>query len=400
MASTGERSTAVDRGGAHGQSRMVAFGARRVRRSKWAMDSTRIKPEVGRTGDATVAVHEASTEHDARDVASLLAAAGIPADVEPAISSSGPVSTWVIVPWERQQEADAVLKRLEVPVLPRFAQGGLEAVRALEGRPVVTWAPASQDTATTSTHWNDPEESEETEHRVELPDSGPVLPRAILALSAIGFGAGLQRAIDALFGPRGAIQAFAASPDRLGEAWRYVTSGFMHFGIPHYLSNGAFGLLMGVVLFGTHGAGAAMMAWLVASVVGVGAEVVFSPQAAWIAGASAGNYGLVGLWAKGQVDRSRVDVLPTRERLRTMGVLLLLLPGALTPVTSSGSRVAVMAHAAGFVAGFLCGYVFERRVSPEDLSRIDRRSNLAQWVAIALVTGAFSWAALALSGGF
>lgn len=355
------------------------------------MDTGWAKSESVLRDAATVAVHEAPTEIEAQDVASLLLAAGIPAALEPANTTT----TWVVVPWERQRDADAVLKRLSVPVIPRFAHGGLEG--DLGVRAVFTWAPELHDTATTTSFTEGPrfdEEGEDTEVERELPDSGPLMPRLILALSAIGFGVAMQRALETLLGPGGAISALAASPARALEFWRYLTAGFMHFGIAHYLSNAIFGVLIGVVLFGTHGAGAAMIAWIVSTVVGISAETLFSPDVAWIAGASAGNYGLVGLWAKGQLDRSRVSLLPRRERLRTMGVLLILVPGALTPVTGSGSRVAVMAHAAGFVAGFLVGYVFERKLLPETFLRIERRSKIAQWVAVGLVLaalGAAGW---------
>jgi membrane associated rhomboid family serine protease len=343
------------------------------------MDPTWTKQESGLDQTATVAVHEAATEREARNVASMLLEAGIPAALEQARPA-----IWVVVPWERQREADALLRRLAVPVIPRFTwnyESGGELAP-----PSLTWSPELHDTVTTTAWSADRPELDEEERAFvrEPPDSGPVGPRLILALSAIGFGIALQRAVEVLIGERGAVEAFAASSSHPLELWRYVTAGFVHFGPMHHLANAIFGVLIGVVLLGTHGVGATMMAWVVSTMIGVGAEAAFTPLA-WIAGASAGNYGLVGLWAKGQLDRSHVSLLPRRERLRTAGMLLLLLPGALTPVTSSGSRVAVLAHVAGFVAGFLCGYVFERRMLPESFDKIARRSSIGQWCAIAMV---------------
>lgn len=108
-----------------------------------------------------------------------------------------------------------------------------------------------------------------------------------------------------------------------------------------------------------------------------------------VLGASAGNYGLVGLWAKGQLERSHRAMLPRWDRLRTVGVILLLVPGALTPVTSNGSRVAVLAHAVGFVAGFLGGYVFHRRLGPVEDPSIGRRARWAAILAFAFTVSSF-----------
>lgn len=368
-------------------------------RSKQAMDPRWIKTEGELADAATVAVHEAPTVIEAQDVASILVAAGIPAALEPArVTAAEPALTWVVVPWERQREADAVLRRLDVPVIPRFTQGNLDTAD-LAPRAVMTWSPDLHDSATTSTAWSQTthftEDSEDTQVEHEIPDSGPLTPRLILALSAIGFGIALQRGVEMFLGEGGARETLAASPSLPLDLWRYLTAGFVHFGVAHLLSNAVFGLLIGVVLFGTHGAGAAMVAWIIATVVGISAEAAFSPGVIWIAGASAGNYGLVGLWAKGQLDRSRVALLPKRERLRTLGVLLILVPGALTPVTGNGTRIAVMAHAAGFVAGFLVGYIFERRLLPASFVRLERRVQIGQWVALALCGMAFLWAGIA-----
>jgi membrane associated rhomboid family serine protease len=132
-----------------------------------------------------------------------------------------------------------------------------------------------------------------------------------------------------------------------------------------------------VVLFGTHGFGATMLVWLLSSMAGIGGELWASSSVTFVLGASAGNYGLIGLWAKGQLDRSMVSALPKRERIKTLGVLLLLVPGALTPVSAFGARTAVFAHVAGFLAGFLLGHVFARRVRFEDLEEIGARSRVA-----------------------
>jgi membrane associated rhomboid family serine protease len=219
-----------------------------------------------------------------------------------------------------------------------------------------------------------------------LPEPGPLSPRVVLAGAAVVLGAGVQKLLEGLRSDQEVVRALGASSDHVtsGALWTLVTAGFLHLGLAHALSNAAFALLIGVVLFGTHGAGATAASWLLSSVVGISAEVAASGSGAIVAGASAGNYGLVGLWAHGQLERSRRALLPRRERLRTVGVLLILIPGAFTPVTSTGARVAVLAHAAGFAAGFLSGEVFHRRLDADASSGRDRRSLLGGVGAVAL----------------
>lgn len=218
---------------------------------------------------------------------------------------------------------------------------------------------------------------------VPLPDSGALGPRLALAAGSITIAAALQQLGTFLYGGhRELVQRFAATTLHPEEWWRLVSASFLHASLSHHFWNAVFGLVLGVVLFGTHGFGATMLVWLLSSMVGIGAELWASSATTFVLGASAGNYGLIGLWAKGQLDRSRVSILPKRERLKTLGVLLLLVPGALTPVSAFGARTAVFAHVAGFLAGFLLGHVFPRRVRFDELDVIGDRSR----VAFAIVT--------------
>jgi membrane associated rhomboid family serine protease len=230
------------------------------------------------------------------------------------------------------------------------------------------------------------------------PDPGPWTPRGILAALAIVLGAGLERLIDLLRGPEAGVRALGASGEHLAEWWRLVLAGFMHFSPAHHFSNAVLGFGMGVLIFGSHGIGAACLTWLLASVAGIGAELAASSPATLVAGASAANYGLVGLWAKGQLDRAEHTLLPRRERLRTLGLLLLLIPGAFTPVTESGARVAVLAHAVGFVTGFLGGYLFKRRVDPARDAALHHRSQIGLWTAAPVVVAAL--VAAVVNGAF
>lgn len=332
----------------------------------------------------TVAVHEAASEEVARDVAARLLGAGIPAAVEVLRTDAA----WVIVASDRHNDADALLRRWGLVVLPRFgADGDFELAALRRERPQLSiLADASAPRAGVHTLEDDDDDSPID---APLPESGPLVPRLVVALAAIGFGIAVQRALEASLGPAGAATAMAARGLALDELWRLVTAGFFHFSLAHLASNLAFGLMFGVVLFGTHGVGAAMAAWLVASVVGIGTEAAAS-AGVLVAGASAGNYGLAGLWAKGQLDRGRRAFLPRVDRLKALGIVLVLAPGALTPVTQSGARVAVLAHAMGFLAGAMMGIVFERRVVPRELATLERRARWGQWLSLAVVAAAFA----------
>lgn len=229
---------------------------------------------------------------------------------------------------------------------------------------------------------------------VPLPEPGPLTPRLVVALIAIAFGLALQRGVEIGLGESASKLALGASAGLLEAPWRLVTAGLMHGSWQHASSNALFGLLIGVVLFGTHRVGATCLVWLLSSFVGIGAELWLSPPSTVVIGASAGNYGLVGLWAFGQLQRSRQASLPRREVLRTVGVLLLLVPGAFTPFSDNGTKVAVVAHGFGFLAGFALGVVFRRRLSREGHPRIARRSAVAGWVAVLITSGGVAWGLL------
>jgi membrane associated rhomboid family serine protease len=77
-------------------------------------------------------------------------------------------------------------------------------------------------------------------------------------------------------------------------------------------------------------------------------------------------------------------------------VLLLLILGALTPFSSSGTKIAVVAHVAGFFTGLALGFVFERRLVPSRFARIEAFSRHAMMAALAVVGAGFLFAGLSL----
>ncbi len=351
-----------------------------------------------------IPVHDASSEGDARAVVSLLEAHQIPALLD--LDLDGLVLPWrrsadqrvieVLVPSSMISKATEVLHRHDYATIgghprQRFRIRFASSLALPVSKPVEHGfePPPPADTI--------PEDEEETGPiEIPLPPAAtPLNARLLAALGAIGIGAALQRVLETLLGPREVVERFGARSPVLQEPWRLITAGFIHGSLAHFVSNGLFALLIGVVLFGTHLMGATSLVWVISSIVGLGSEAVLSP-AALILGASAGNYGLVGLWASGQLQRAKVSLLPRRERLRTIGVLLLLVPGALTPFSSTGTRIAVIAHAAGFLTGFLLGFVFQRRLVPSMAARIQERSRLAMVAAVAIVVTGFLFAGLSL----
>ena len=229
----------------------------------------------------------------------------------------------------------------------------------------------------------------------EPPAPGALAPRLSVALGAVAFGLIAQRVCEFFLGSREAIAYLGARFPVTEAVWQPVTAGFMHGSATHMGGNAIFGVFMAVVLFGTHQMGATAFVWLFASVVGIMCEAALTPGVIVI-GASAGNYGLVGLWTAGRWERARASLLTRREIIRTLGVLLLLVPGALTPISSTGSRVAVVAHVAGYVAGLLLGWFFRRRLHLAGFERIGRRSRWAGAAAVAIGLSAWAVAVAAL----
>ncbi len=223
----------------------------------------------------------------------------------------------------------------------------------------------------------DPDEPIET----PLYEASPVQTRLIVALAGCAMGAVLQASLLVGGGGLSELRRFLALRwDGTTFAGNPITAGFVHNSTTHFFSNLAFGLVLGTVLLGTHGVGATALVWLCASVVGIVAEAYLSPNV-FVLGASAGIYGLVGLWLRGELRRAGRAALPWRARIRAAGVILLLAPGALSPVSSSGSQVAVLAHLVGFGVGLMSGGLFPRWLDERDRERGERRGRWALGVS-------------------
>lgn len=324
---------------------------------------------------------EAPDSTDARAVVDLLESHAILAVLDSEVGLAGGLpragATRVFVPSTMLDSAKAVLEERSIggiwvlPSPPGLPAEDSEPFRALEG-----------------------DEEDTGPIELEPPAAGPLAPRVYVALGMVALGLTAQWLCEHFLGPRETIAHFGARFP-FSEPWQPVTAGFMHGSATHMTGNALFGVLMAVVLFGTHRMGATAFVWLVASVAGVLSEAAFTPGV-FVIGASAGNYGLVGLWTAGQWERARASLLTRRETIRTLGVLLLLVPGALTPISSTGSRVAVLAHVAGYTVGLLLGGVFRRRLDPEGFERIGHRSRWAGATAVAFGLCAWTGALFAL----
>ncbi|MBX2811667.1 MAG: rhomboid family intramembrane serine protease [Myxococcales bacterium] len=342
-----------------------------------------------------VPVLASNDENRSRAVLTLLEAHGIPGMLDTDLNGAfvgfhDPVPPgWyqVLVPTSMRAAALRILREHEGDGERRGAPGAApHVIAALPSwwRPEGESGPAD-DISTSNEELLEDEDYSQT---VDAELLRPTDERIRLALLAVVFGIVVQELLVMWFGDRQVILTLGAKSPIGTELYRLVTAGFLHGGAAHMVSNAALGLVFGVALFGTHGLGATALVWLLASIAGMGAEVLLSPDSIVI-GSSAGNYGLVGLWASGQWQRSSATQLPKRERLKTLGILLLLLPGALAPFSYTGTRIAVFAHIVGFLGGVLAGLWFQRRLHTHDIQHIEVQSRKAGWVAVAV--GSLGW---------
>ncbi len=232
------------------------------------------------------------------------------------------------------------------------------------------------------------EDEDDRPIELELPAPTSLERRLVPVLLAIAVCGIVQGLLGMRFGADRVVAQLAVHLPLGPESWRLVTGGLIHANPVHFFGNAALGLMLATVLFGTHLAGPTILVWLLSSGFGLGAEALLSDTHVHVLGASAGNYGLVGLWARGQLGRAEVSLLSGRERMRTVGLLLLLVPMALTPITTSGAKVAVVAHLVGFLVAFFAGGVFRRRLLPENFDAVARRARVAWGLAVLLIGGA------------
>jgi membrane associated rhomboid family serine protease len=141
----------------------------------------------------------------------------------------------------------------------------------------------------------------------------------------------------------------------LEQPWRLLTSLFLHSGPAHVLWNGLSTLVFAVPLLGSLGLARTGSVYLLSGVGGGLAALQFAAPGTLIVGSSGAVAGLFGAWVVLTLRRARRAPLGGRERIRAMGIALLVLPTLVRPVTSAGEPISVSSHLGGLVTGMLIG---------------------------------------------
>jgi membrane associated rhomboid family serine protease len=154
-----------------------------------------------------------------------------------------------------------------------------------------------------------------------------------------------------------------ASSELDGEVWRAVTGLSLHVDLPHFLSNLAFGALFTLLACELIGGGLGLTLIFVSGALGNLLNAVLQPGEHASIGASTAVFAALGLLVTYQW-RRREQLRQSRFRRWAplfAGAFLLASLG-LTPDTREGAARAVDygAHATGFLAGALAGYVASR----------------------------------------
>ena len=177
-----------------------------------------------------------------------------------------------------------------------------------------------------------------------------------------------------------------------GQWWRVVTALTLHSDLEHVLSNLLFGSVFGFLAGRILGGGVAWLGIVVAGALGNFINALVQPPAHLSIGASTAVFAALGMIVAHSL-RTWVPDLQ-RQKTNSMKRWSPLIGGALlfAYLGIGGERTDVTAHATGFMAGLLIGWI-ECRIPARLLSM-----SSVQWLAgigaIALVTAAWSQAAL------
>jgi rhomboid protease GluP len=152
------------------------------------------------------------------------------------------------------------------------------------------------------------------------------------------------------------------------EPWRLVTSLFLHSGPSHVLWNGLALLVFAVPLLERLGLVRCAAIYLCSGIGGGLTAAWFADAGTLIIGSSGAVAGLFGAWVVIRLRLSRSSTLTGRERIRTLGIAMLVLPSLVQPVTSDGRSVSVSSHLGGMLTGMAIGVVLcalMRSLSPD-----------------------------------
>ncbi len=141
------------------------------------------------------------------------------------------------------------------------------------------------------------------------------------------------------------------------EPWRLVTYLFVHSDPRHALWNGLSMVVFAVPLVEALGYARTGAIYLVSGIAGGSAALLAYPPGTVTVGSSGAVAGLFGAWLVRTLRKARRAPPNTRARLRVIGIGLLVLPTLLAPTTDDGTRISVVAHAGGALAGALLGLI-------------------------------------------
>jgi rhomboid protease GluP len=152
----------------------------------------------------------------------------------------------------------------------------------------------------------------------------------------------------------------------LEEPWRLFTSLFLHSDPAHALWNGVSMLVFAVPLLSGTGFARTALIYLASGLGGGLAALYFAAPGTLIVGSSGAVAGLFGAWAVLRLRRARSAPLGRRERIRALGIAMLVLPALLRPATPAGEPISVSSHLGGLLTGTLIGAVLSAGLAPGD----------------------------------
>lgn len=152
-----------------------------------------------------------------------------------------------------------------------------------------------------------------------------------------------------------AAGAARASAIRAGELARTVTALTLHADVPHLLSNLVFGALFAYLLFHAHGAGLGALALLAAGALGNLANAWVRAGEHVSIGASTAVFAAVGLLGGAEARARHLLAEPRARRFAPVGAAVLLMAYLGVGEARPTSRIDVMAHVFGLVAGLALG---------------------------------------------
>jgi len=151
----------------------------------------------------------------------------------------------------------------------------------------------------------------------------------------------------------------------LEQPWRLATSLFLHSDPAHALWNGLSTLVFAVPLLSGLGFARTTLIYVVSGLGGGLAALYFADPGTLILGSSGAVAGLFGAWTVLTLRRARRLPLVGRQRVRTLGIAVLVLPSLLQPATAAGQPISVSSHLGGLVTGMLIGAVLSVGLAPE-----------------------------------